>query len=308
MTESSSIKKPNFFLIGAPKCGTTSMSEYLRAHPDVFFSNPKEPHYFDIETRPVDRHFRTENDYLSLFKEAGNRKAIGEGTALSLYSKNAVPAMLQFNPEAKFIVMLRNPVDMVQSWHSQNFKMLRESVGNFEKAWRLQTIRALGKQVPLGCKRPLVLQYANVCSLGSQLERLYELVPRDRAHIVFFEDLDKNPLDTYKAVLDFLDIAYDGRTDFHVANPNKVVRGFVLRRILHFLFITRTRVAMWLTGSPVPTSFSLGLGRLISPFFYWTAKRTPISDDFRKELVAHFEPEVRKIEALTGRDLSAWRT
>ncbi len=134
------MKFPNFFIIGAPKAGTTALSEYLRGHPQVFFSEPKEPHFFNDDFSA--RHTYDMDTYLSYFKDADEEyKAIGEGSVFYLSSKNAVPNILKKNPNAKFIVMLRNPVSMAQSWHAQAIHSFGETVLDFDKAWHLQDKR-----------------------------------------------------------------------------------------------------------------------------------------------------------------------
>src|SRR3990167_9603139 len=106
------IKKPNFFILGAPRCGTTSLSTYLREHPNVFFSFPKEVNFFssDIYSSTLCSDI---SSYLKLFSNSEEiHLAVGEGSVFYLASNCAVPSILQFNPQAKFIVMVRNPVDM----------------------------------------------------------------------------------------------------------------------------------------------------------------------------------------------------
>src|SRR4030042_1995639 len=106
------MQKPNFFIIGGPRCGTTALSEYLRGNREVFFSEPKELNFFFTDFNPKYRLCTDENVYLGkYFSEAGQYRAVGEGTPWYLYSKEAVPNILRFNHSAKFIVMIRNPVD-----------------------------------------------------------------------------------------------------------------------------------------------------------------------------------------------------
>ena len=106
---------PNFFIVGAPKCGTTALCEYLKYHPNVFMSTPKEPHYFAEDFERY-RHVKTEDKYLALFGDCNDRHLmIGEASVFYLRSTRAVSLIRDFNPDAKIIVMLRNPVDMVYS-------------------------------------------------------------------------------------------------------------------------------------------------------------------------------------------------
>src|ERR1700721_383119 len=105
--------KPNFFIVGAPKSGTSSLYHYLKEHPDV--SIPKRVIYYFC----YDLTFRTpplpENIYLDYYAGSGNKKAIGDASVFYLLSPGAAKKIHDFNPEAKIIIMLRNPLQMVYS-------------------------------------------------------------------------------------------------------------------------------------------------------------------------------------------------
>ena len=122
MIQARNIQPPNFFIIGAPKCGTTALSEYLRTHPDVFFSEPKEPNYFNSDVVSKKLYYYTSlEDYLEkCFSGAEGYKAVGEGSVRYLSSAVAVDNILKLYPNAKFIIMLRNPVDLGYSLFHQH--------------------------------------------------------------------------------------------------------------------------------------------------------------------------------------------
>src|SRR5262245_23105956 len=110
--------RPNFFIAGAPRCGTTSLWAYLRQHPDIFMC-AKEPHAFgrDLDSNGTGRfeEFRELDRYLRLFEKAGAAKRVGDASPFYLYSRSAPAEIKSFDPEAKIIIVLRNPVDMVYS-------------------------------------------------------------------------------------------------------------------------------------------------------------------------------------------------
>ncbi len=155
--------QPNFFIVGAPKSGTTALSDYLRDHPNIFFSEPKEPHYFAQDFEKY-RLTKTLEEYLSLFDESTpNHLAIGEGSVFYLFSSVALKKIYEFDPQAKIIVMLRNPVDLVYSFHSQQLFSADEDEQSFEKAWRLQGVRQQGKHIPRKNRNTNFLNYASIC-------------------------------------------------------------------------------------------------------------------------------------------------
>lgn len=131
--------RPNFFIVGAPKCGTTSLYEYLRSHPQVFMPEKKEPEHFsdDLDWRNVMLRHRVadRDDYLSLFDPApAHAAAVGEASTWYLFSEAAAGAIHDFNPEARIIIMLRDPVKMMYSLHGQFLKDCNEVIEDFAQA------------------------------------------------------------------------------------------------------------------------------------------------------------------------------
>src|SRR5665213_3487944 len=148
---------PDFFIIGAPKCGTTALYHYLSEHPEVHMSSPKEPHFFSRDL-PLSRIVRTAEEYAALFSEAPTDAVTGEGSTWYLFSEVAVPEILSLRPDARFVVILRNPVHAVQSLHAQLFIGSSEDLFDFESAWRAQEDRAHGNRLPAKVLDPIRLQ------------------------------------------------------------------------------------------------------------------------------------------------------
>lgn len=123
------MKYPDFFIVGAPKCGTTSMCNYLDQHPDIFISNPKELNFFGADLTPPPRKITLE-EYLSHFQDS-QAKICGEGTPFYLLSQAAGQEIKALNPDAKIIIMLRDPVALIYSLHSQLLFGSSENVADF---------------------------------------------------------------------------------------------------------------------------------------------------------------------------------
>ncbi|NLF38083.1 sulfotransferase, partial [bacterium] len=105
------MRLPDFFIVGAPKSGTTALHAYLGRHPSIFVPARKEPHFFGSDI--VSPAFVRDRDaYLSLFAGATTEARVGEASIWYLYSKRAAREIKEFNPDARIIIMLRNPVDM----------------------------------------------------------------------------------------------------------------------------------------------------------------------------------------------------
>src|SRR5579863_2299196 len=149
---------PDFVIVGAPKCGTTSLYATLKRHPQIFLSPAKEPHFF-ARDYPNRRDMQDVRDYNRLFVRAKPFQLRGEASVLYLSSQTAIADILQVRPDAKCIVLVRDPVQMYVSWHNECMKSLDEDETDLEKAWMLQEQRAMGKRIPRLCKEPGFLQY-----------------------------------------------------------------------------------------------------------------------------------------------------
>ena len=287
--------KPNFFILGAPKCGTTSFASWLEEHPRIYMSPTKEPHYFNTDHK---RYLNSLEGYERLFAGATeNHLAVGEASVWYLYSAVAVPNILAYNPAAKFIVILRNPIDMAPSLHEELVFTGREDVADFARAWELQEQRRRGENLPRMVVEPKLVQYRDLCSLGQQVERLLDLVPRERVKIILLEDVAKDPAAVYRDALRFLGVPDDGRAEFTVLNQAKTRRWPGLL------------VVAWLVTS---LKKLLGIER---GFGLWTridAKnrverpRAGVTSQMRQTLRNAFAADIALLQRLIGRDLSRW--
>ncbi len=295
------MRVPDFFIIGAPKCGTTSLYNYLKPHPGIYMPRVKEPYYYSSDFPGV-RKFTDRNSYLTLYAEAEPSSLWGEASPWYLYSRNAVPQILNDNPEAKFIVCLRNPVDMFVSLHQQIRFNLQGDEPPLEVAWsESDSVRNDGQKRE---NLPLHPDYPAICSLGSQVLRLRVLVQPSKVHFVFFDDLSKNAAAVYRQTLGFLQLPDDRRNDFPVFNVRKEhYFPAVSRFIMHPPFpFNHLKVAVKRSLAAV------GFTRPIHEFLSRPLpQKAELSDNFRGELVRYFSADIRLLEELVGRDLSAWR-
>ncbi len=298
--------QPNFFIVGAPKCGTTALYEYLRPHPKIYMPQHKEPHFFatDLGNYPF---VKTMDHYATLFAESTEEHLrVGEASVYYLRSSVAIPNIREFNPDAKLIAMFRNPVDMVYSLHSQLLYWSEETQPDFETAWRLQERRRQGLDLPAATRGAFLLQYADVGRFGTQVERLLSAFPPAQVKLILYDDFAASPRTVYDEVIDFLDLPHDDRTDFPRINDNKRARMAWLRNFIR-------------KPPPVLRETYRGLKRTIGAKRLDALKteiverntvkerRSPLAPAFRAELVDAFHEEVALLSRLMGRDLSRWR-
>lgn len=296
------MKRPNFFIIGAPKCGTTSLYTWLTEHPEVFLSPKKEPHFHNSDLHYTNT--LTRNEYDQLFQEAGDQHlAVGEASVLYLLSNVAVPAIESEYEAAKYVVMVRNPIDMACALHEERLFCKDEHIPDFEEAWSLSAERREGKLVGKHCRDPQLLDYQRTCQLGEQIERLFKVVDRDRVLVLFLQDMQKDTRREYLSVLEFLGVNDDGRRDFPVENSAKERRGPNLN--VHF-----RRIARWAFHAKrtlgIPVHRSTGVLKRVSLLNTRYRARPPVSRAVRLLVSRECENDVQKLGRLLGRDLSDW--
>ena len=310
-------RKPGFFIVGAPKCGTTALYDYLSTHPQIYFPETKEPHYFSRDlprfgcgwVNGVERfgHELALDDYLALYRDVSPVKTVyGDASVMYLFSEAAVRNILDFNPDAKLVVMLRDPVDMAHALHSTWLKECIENEPDFETAWRLQSSRASGQDLPSDrfCPEPVMLQYGRQCLLGEQVERVLKTVPREQVRIHFFDDFVQSPDCVYRDILRFLRLPHDGRSEFPKVNAHRVRSKSGLARIIK--------------RPPFPLNYlKVGvrwtLHRAVGPRRTWrmaetlttrSDERAVLSEPFRTELEEYFRSDQEKLAELLGRPSS----
>lgn len=215
------MNRPNFFIVGAPKCGTTAWHEYLSTHPDIAFSRGKEPHHFNTDM-PGFRWAQSEAGYLDLFKDAGGAKVIGEASVQYLASRAAAANIAEFAPDARILVFLRGPVAFLKSYHNQLLLNMDETIEDFAEAW--QASADIGsRKLPDGCRDRLLLDYRNAASFGAQLQRYLGHFQPEQVMVLDIADWSGNPRDTYLRILKFLGLPDDGRQDFPRVHEGKSV-------------------------------------------------------------------------------------
>jgi hypothetical protein len=293
-----SARKPDFFIVGAPRCGTTWLHRHLSIHPAVYMSRQKEPHYFNSDSRY--RWIETLDEYESLFRDASpGAQAIGEASVLYLHSALAAANILRYQPLARFVAMARNPLEMAPSWHRQLLFDQQEEEPDFARAWASQGARAAGRHVPARCREPAVLQYRSICLLGEQIARLIGTAGRGRAHVILHDDLRRDPERVYRGVLEFLGLESWLPTQFAPVNPARERKSRLLKRVSDSAARVKQKLG-------IDRSFG-ALGRVDG----WNTRLAPapaIPPSLRTELIGAFADDVELLARMIGRPLDHWLT
>jgi hypothetical protein len=303
------IKRPNFFIIGAPRCGTASLNTYLSEHPQIFMPRGKEFHYFADDFVNLQKiRFANAEEYLQLFRDAPEGvSALGDASPFHLFSKTALQKIKDFDPQAKIIVTLRNPLDFARSLHQLNVSLMRDDEVDFSKAWALQSARKEGRFIPKSARHMELLMYGELGLFGKYLEKVYAVFPREQVKVILLDDIREDTRAVYEDILFFLSVSSDGRTNFLHENEG---------------FQSRNRWVAWLLHPPQPimtftlkmlSLFGVRFTQRIKLLHYRTDKlnnqpspRVEIDPVLKAELREYFKADIMKLSGLIERDLSKW--
>lgn len=305
-TNNAFAKKPNLFIVGQPRSGTSALHYFLSQHPDIFMSEEKEPLFFckdfhkESDAFPKRKNpfrYRYESDYLSLFALAQNERCVGESSVHYLYSKVAAREIFEFNPDAKIIIMLREPVSFLSSWHARQLVRSYENVVSFEQALALENDRKSGKNIPANCFCPSFLFYSERVKYCEQVARYFERFNKSNIKVIIFDDFKKQNEVVYKDVLDFLNVDVNFVASFGRHNVNEKPRFVKLNElVLSSSFIKATQRF-------VPTLLYPKMKSLAKKILWKERVRKVLVPSFRRELMQQFKPEVIKISHLLEIDL-----
>lgn len=308
------------FIVGAPRCGTTALSEYLRTHPDICFSTPKEPHFFlryDLRSESTDQLRQTVLDrYLDLyFPERHASSLFAEGSVSYFYAPEQLEPILRLWPRAKFIICLRNPLQMVPSLHQRLFYNGDETERQFDRAWSLVPERRNGRYIPRSCIEPRFLDYWEAGQLGKHLDRFLSVVGPERCHISIFDDFKKDPGAEYRRILEFLELPNDERTDFDRHAESKDCRIAWVHRLMK----RPPKAAMWLfdredlqvmvEGVGKPSPWLDKIMEIRGKIIDWNkvpATKPKIGTEVLGEMRDMFRQDVALLSDLVDRDLRHW--
>lgn len=295
---------PDFFIVGAPRSGTTSLFEALRQHPALFMPERKEPHHFcpDLDSGSyLDSLYftRRREDYLALFQGAGSGQLTGEASTSYLLSRESARLIHDVNPEARILVMLRHPIQMFESFHSRRYLSGAEDLADLREALAAEEDRRAGRRIPETARNVPALQYRAVARYGEQLQRFVEQFPQDRIHAMVFDDFRLDPMATYRDAYRFLGVDPAFEPNVAVENAARQVR----RRTVHRLLFSPGLVAIG--RRLMPAALARRVRPLINRAITSPGSAQRLSAAERATLRAELLTDIRLLGALLGRDMEA---
>ena len=277
---------PNFFIVGTPKSGTTSLFHYLQEHPEVFLPELKEPHFFSCpevkntyyKTKIVD----SKEEYLDLYQETESFKAVGDLSSSYLFNKESPKRIHQFNPHAKIIIVLRNPVDRALSHYLMDVNLGYINVPLLEVINNKDTFKQ---------------HYQEYIELGfyeQQIRAYTKQFPDSQIKVVLSDTLYANTAETLKDIYSFINVSTTFITDFEtVHNSYTVPRFKALKSLVQSDGLKKM----------IPSGLKSGLKSLI----YKTNAEKPKLEVEKNLLREIYKKSIVETETLINQDLSSWK-
>jgi hypothetical protein len=291
------MKSPDFYIVGAPKCGTTAFDVYLNEHPKIAML-PKELHYWGSDIVFREGKISEESYFRELKKATKGNMLLGEGAVWYLVSEKAAEELKQFSPGAKMLVFLRNPVEACYSLYYNTHFNGDDVSATFEEALANQALRKTTLPEFYHCPT-IAFQYQSMYLYYEQVKRYIDTFGKDNVKVIVFEEFLKNKQGIYNEVLQFLGVE-PFTLDFKPINQNKEIRSVGLRK-----FITQ------------PKSFVKGFFKTIIPYKPWRekikatlwevnskdVKRPPMHPETKAKLQHFFAEDLKKLEQLLQKQL-----
>ena len=220
------IKLPTFFILGAGRSGTTTLYFVLLDHPEVFLPTPKEPSFFCEPFQVIRNPIR----YASLFREAGDATAVGDASHAHLTHPQAAETIRAFFPDARFVLIFRNPADRALAMYSYMLENGYETHRTFERALAAEDERYASERFARHCPHSFWnFMYFRSGLFGEQVARYLEHYPRDRFHFTTLSDLQADPNRVLGDIEEFIGVTRRQHGELPRYGSSKGVRSIPLQ-------------------------------------------------------------------------------
>ena len=301
LTKITRLTLPNLFIVGAPKCGTTSLCNYLRQHSQVFITDPKEPNFFNTDILRKNR--MTEEAYFQLFEASSSYPVRGEGTPLYLMSKDAPANIARFNPDAKVVISIRQPWALIVSAFYQNRSDTVETCSSLVDALEKETERSTWDYLPHDPEPVDRLLYRKMASLADQIKHYQKHFAPEQVHLVqfdrFFDDIPKG-LQNLMAFLEVEDQSQSIAPEVH--NPARDNRFAGLAGMYR-------HPPSWLSASARRLMSDKTRSKIYTTLRGWNEKSVDKSEqEEARDVLRNFNNEqVEQLEDLLSLKLAHWK-
>lgn len=288
------MNKPNFFIVGTPKAGTTSLYYYLEEHPEIYVSPIKETNYFsynDIKRQGLyyaEEHVRTPEDYAAQFAGVKSEKAVGEASVSYLFYPDVPGKIKAFNPDARIIMVLRNPIDRGFSHYLMDKRLgfVKRSLEDIVHRKKNDKVEELHYQ-----------QYISLGCYYEQVKRYLDVFGKDKVMIILYEDVTKDIAGVVKRIYTFL-----GVDNNYIAATGEQHNVFLAPKnaFIEKLYALKAfrKFATKIFGKKLQDS--------IKNIFFAKEKKPVLSPVLKNEMREIFKDDILKTSKLINADISHW--
>jgi hypothetical protein len=277
---------PNFFIVGTPKSGTTSLFHYLQEHPEVFIPSLKEPHFFSspevkntyYKTKIVDN----KEEYLKLYQSDKEYKVVGDLSSSYLFNKHTASRISDFNPKSKIIIVLRNPVERAVSHYLMDVSLGYINVSLKEVLTNKETYKKFYQE------------YVEIGFYDKQIEEYKSNFPDSQLLIILSESLQKDTDNTLKNIFKYLNISTEFSLSSKVEhNKYREARFPFLKKILN--------------SDIIKSLFPNSIKEKLKPIIYNQKAEKPKLEAEKEMLKKIYKNSIINTENMISKDLSSWK-
>lgn len=290
---------PNFLIIGAAKSGTTALHTYLQQHPQIYMTPSKETNFFAFEGQEIDfkgpgdealKEFSITNldTYQQQFKNVTNELAIGEACPLYLYHAEAAKRIKNYIPNARLIIILRNPIERAYANFLHLIRDGREPVTDFSQALENETRR-------INENWEWFWHYTQVGYYGEQIKNYTQLFSPEQIKIYLYEDLKSDPLSLFQDIFSFLEVDPSFQPDLTI-RPNK--SGMPKNKLLHKI-LTQPNPLKAALKPLIPAAIRQKIQ-------HQNLAKPNLLPDAKQQLISLYQADILHCQNLINRDLSSW--
>lgn len=281
---------PNFFIVGAPKSGTTNISYYLKLSKHVFMPYNLEPYYFarlDIPKKYQREIITGKKKYLDLFKKAKFHKAVGESSPVYLYCPHSAEEIKKEYPNSKIIISLRNPIEIAYSQYYSLKFMNFNNQKDFSQIIDIDEKRIKNKEF-------FIDSVLEAGFYSKHIKKFQSFFPKENLKIIVFEEYIKNIEPTINSILRFLNIDEPIEYQEQPKGAYKTPKNFFGKLILENSIVRKTAQHI------IPTESRQKFGER---FLVKETNKPPLNNSERNRLKKIFDDEVKNLEILLGAKL-----
>jgi len=293
-------KQIDFFLVGAPKCGTTALYDALSQHPEIYLPVEKELHFFAPDFYPDD--YITWEQYDAQFNKFSHELVMGESSVWYLYSSEAPKLIYRYNQRARILVALRNPVDMIRSLHSQYLFDNVEPYTNLSEALSHEQERKRGELIPDTVYNPRILFYSDIVDYYGYVKTYIEMFGRESVKVIVYDDFVRDPMVVTRELYEFLNVDDGFVPVIRKVNVRKKYRSDILRTLANPPFtikqFCRKLIPFQLRRSIIKTINSLNAVDCDCGCESKVPEVNILSEQHRKNII--------RLGELIDKDLSVW--